>query len=388
MPHKVLFCATVDYHFEKFHLPYMKWFKEQGWEVHVAANGELALPYADRKFNVPIERSPFRAGNVKAYRELKEILDTHHYRLVHCHTPVGGLLARLAARQARKQGTHVLYTAHGFHFCKGASPLNWAVFYPIERWLARYTDCLITINREDFQLATIRRFPSERIEHVHGVGVDTDRFRPADEALKRELRERLGFSQEDYLMFYAAEFNKNKNQQLLIRALALLKNEMLQAKLLLAGVGPNLEPCRALAQELGIERMVHFLGYRNDIHEVLPACDVAVASSLREGLPVNIVEAMACGLPIIATKNRGHAQLIKEGSNGFVVNPNDPDVFAEKIMLIYRSRDLRLQMSGINLRECKLYSIPSVRSELTGIYSSYMARNSYESESQYRSAYI
>jgi glycosyltransferase EpsD len=121
MKPKVLFCATVDTHFRSFHLPVMEWFKKQGWEVHVAAQGELELPYVDSKFNVPIERSPMKANNAKAYRMLKAIIDKEKYSIVHCHTPMGGALARLAARGARRRGTKVIYTAHGFHFYHGCS---------------------------------------------------------------------------------------------------------------------------------------------------------------------------------------------------------------------------------------------------------------------------
>ncbi len=373
MPHKVLFCATVDYHFEKFHLPYMKWFKEQGWEVHVAANGELALPYVDRKFNVPIARSPFRAGNVKAYRELKEIIDTHHYRLVHCHTPVGGLLARLAARQARKQGTHVLYTAHGFHFCKGASPLNWAVFYPIERWLARYTDCLLTINEEDYRLAVRHRFPARRIERVHGVGVDAERYRPASASRKRELRERMGYGPDDFLLFYAAEFNANKNQQLLIRALALAKDRMPNARLLLAGDGPLLDMCKAMSSRLQVDHMTRFLGYRDDIDRLLPACDVAVASSLREGLPVNIMEAMACALPVVATKNRGHDELVDDGRNGWIVDRDQEQQLAERLVAAYNDPALRRRLGEAGrLKIHRQYTVQHVLAEKKTIYLSLM----------------
>ena len=127
-----------------------------------------------------LQRSPFKRNNINAYRELKEIIDQNNYKIIHCHTPMGGVLARLAARKARKNGTKVIYTAHGFHFCKGAPLANWLLYYPIEKTLAHFTDCLITINTEDYQLAK-RRFKAEKIEHVHGVGVNTDIFKPVGE---------------------------------------------------------------------------------------------------------------------------------------------------------------------------------------------------------------
>ncbi|MEC0264418.1 glycosyltransferase family 4 protein [Paenibacillus anseongense] len=373
MSKKVLLCATVDYHFKAFHLPYMKWFKEQGWEVHVAANGDMDLPYVDAKFNIAIQRSPFKLKNLKAYGELKSLIDENKYDIIHCHTPMGGVLARLAARAARKSGAKVIYTAHGFHFCKGASRLNWMVYYPLEKILSYLTDCLITINEEDYQLAVDRRFRAGRIEHVHGVGVDTVRFHPINDLHKYELKAKAGYNSEDILLFYAAEFNQNKNQQMLIQALALIKNDVPNTKLLLAGEGPLQEQCRNLARELGVGRQVDFLGYRDDIHLILPMCDVAVASSLREGLPVNMMEAMACALPVVASSNRGHRELVHNDNNGWIVEPNDYEAMAMKIKQLAQNKDLRsmLGQHGRNMVEIR-YAIQTVLNEKRSIYSLYI----------------
>lgn len=343
MKRKVLFCATVDYHFSAFHLPFLKWFKEQGWVVHVAASGNMELPYVDKKFNLPIQRSPFHSKNIEAYNQLKEIILQNQYQLIHCHTPMGGVLARLAARSERKKGTKVIYTAHGFHFCKGAPIPNWVVYYPIERVLSSYTDCLITINQEDYKLATSHQFKAKQIVHVHGVGVDTERYSPVSNFHKEVLRAEHRYENDAFLMFYAAEFNSNKNQQLLINAISLVKEEIPKAKLLLAGEGTLLRECQKLAKELGVEHMVDFLGFRKDIEALLKMSDIVVASSKREGLPVNIMEAMACGLPIIAVKNRGHCELVKENRNGWIVS-DQPVNMAEKIMKLEKNQQLQQQM--------------------------------------------
>jgi glycosyltransferase EpsD len=349
MKKKVLFCATVDFHFSAFHLPYLQWFKEQGWEVHVAAAGNIELPFVDQKFNIPIQRSPFNRKNLGAYKELKSIINNNHYKIIHCHTPMGGVLTRLAARQARKHDTKVIYTAHGFHFCKGAPLLNWLIYYPIEKTLSRYTDCLITINEEDYSLAVTHRFKANQIEHVHGVGVDTDRFTPVKEIHKSVLREKYHYRNDIFLMFYAAEFNKNKNQEILIEALALVKEQVPNAKLLLAGEGPLIEHCKQLAIKLEVEEMVDFLGYRNDIEALLKMSDAAVASSFREGLPVNIMEAMACGLPVIAVDNRGHRELIANNKNGWLVE-SDSIEFSKRILNLAVNKDLRNQYGSQSRR--------------------------------------
>ncbi|WP_313432456.1 glycosyltransferase family 4 protein [Siminovitchia terrae] len=340
MVRKILFCATVDTHFSSFHLPYLQWFKQQGWEVHVAAAGNEILPYVDKKFNIPIGRSPFSRSNRGAYKELRSIIEENQYAIIHCHTPMGGVLSRLAARKSRRRGTKVIYTAHGFHFFKGAPLINWLIYYPIEKMLAHYTDYLITINIEDFTRAVKNRFKANMIEHVHGVGVNTDFYTPVKKIHKAKLREKYHYSDDAFLMFNAAEFNKNKNQKVLIKALALIKEQVPHARLLLAGEGPLFNECKHLSIELGVEKMVDFLGYRNDIQSLLNMSDIAVASSLREGLPVNVMEAMACSLPIIASDNRGHRELVVNDQNGWLFN-NNPVEFSEKITLLYKDKHLR-----------------------------------------------
>ncbi len=373
MKKKVLFCATVDYHFTAFHMPYIKWFKDNGWEVHIAANGENNIHYVDKKFNLPIQRSPFNFKNIKALKDLKNIIDENNYEIIHCHTPMGGILARLAARMSRVKGTtKLIYTAHGFHFCKGAPILNWLLYYPIEKIMAPLSDCLITINKEDYELSN-RSFNVKRIVHIHGVGIDTEDFKPIDELNKKVIRESYGYQPDDFLLFYAAEFNKNKNQQFLLNSFALIKDELPNVKLLLAGEGALLNECKQLANQLGISHMVDFLGFRKDIKEILPMCDVAVGSSLREGLPVNIMEAMSCGLPIIAVDNRGHRELVTNNKNGCLVESNDSIGFSSAIKDLVESEGLKERL-GSNSRKIimRKYCIDKVILEKSEVYKSYM----------------
>lgn len=334
MAKKVLFTATVDYHFLVFHLPILRWFKDQGWIIHIAANGHLTIPYVDRKYDIPFERMPLKWNNVKAYQKLKSLLEEENYDLIHTHTPIGGVLTRLASMQYKKTPTKVIYTAHGFHFCKGAPLSNWLLYYPVEKFLARHTDCLITINEEDYRIATSRNFKATRIHWVNGVGVDTKAFKPMSSTEKRVMRAKFGYQSNQKLMIYTAEFNKNKNHQMLINVLRFLKEDRPNIKLLLAGDGPLLEQCRNYAKRLGVASEVDFLGYRNDISKIVPMCDLALSSSYREGLPVNIMETMACGLPVIATRNRGHVELIKEDENGYLVGCNDTKAMGERIKQI------------------------------------------------------
>lgn len=368
MVKKVLFCATLDIHFQKFHLPYLKWFKEQGWEVHVAAFGNRTLPYTDRKHQLPIQRDPFSMGNIQAYKVLKKLTEENRYDIIHCHTPMGGLIARLAARAYRGKGTKVIYTAHGFHFCKGAPLVNWLLYYPAEKILSFYTDCLVTINYEDYSLVKRKGWCNGRIEHVHGVGIDTERFKPVDDRTTAALRKMYGYEHTHFLMVYAAEFNSNKNQRFLIEALTLIKEQVPDAKLLLAGDGPMLNSCKMLAAQNGVEEMIDFLGYRDNIEPYLQMADLAVASSLREGLPVNIMEAMASGLPVLATYNRGHKELIQDGKNGFVIPVTDMSLFSKRLHQLYLSKELRKKMQKESLKRIRHYALENVMPELNEIY--------------------
>ncbi|MBT2758421.1 glycosyltransferase family 4 protein [Mesobacillus foraminis] len=373
MHKKILFCATVDYHFKLFHLPFMEWLKEHGWEIHLAANGDMDLPFVDEKYNLPIARSPFKTRNLEAYNLLKKIIDDNDFSIIDCHTPVGGVLARMAARDARKKGTKIIYTAHGFHFCSGAPLINWFIYYPIEKWLARLTDCLITINEEDYRLANEHHFKAGRIEQIHGVGVDTERFKPVDIKRKQMFREAYGYNSDDFILFYAAEFNKNKNQRLLIEVLSLIKKDVPEAKLILAGEGKFLDDCRKLAKDVGVETMIDFLGYRGDIDNLLKLADVAVATSKREGLPVNILEAMATGLPVIATDNRGHRELIVNDKNGWIIEDGNAYQFANKIKLISKENHLKTLL-GTNGRQLilKKYSTSKILEVKSSLYKSYI----------------
>lgn len=369
-------------------MPVMEWFRRQGWEVHVAAQGELELPHIDCKFNIPIERSPLKKGNIKAYWMLKSIIDKGDYSIIHCHTPMGGALARLAARGARRRGARVFYTAHGFHFYKGAPLANWLLYYPIEKLLALMTDCLITINGEDYRRAESSGFRAGQIRHVHGVGVRTGQYKPMTPEERREARLGRGYSPQHFLMIYAAEFNANKNHELLIRTLAKLKDKVTGARLLLAGQGPLLNDCRALAASLGVAPQIDFLGYRDDLEQLIPICDVAVSASLREGLPLNIMEAMACGLPVVATRNRGHEELVEEGRSGFIVEPGDEEMFASRLLLLHRFRETRVRLGARGLeRILNTYSLDRVQEELKELYKP-MMEDQDEAVYQYSRSYI
>lgn len=366
---KILYVATVAEHFYYFHLPCFKLFKEKSWQVDVACGGERELPFCDNRFRISIKRSPADMENLKAYKELKKIIRDGGYDIIHCHTPMGGILARIAARGERKKGTKVIYTAHGFHFYKGAPTLNWLVYYPIELVMSAMTDCLITINDEDFAFAK-KHLKAKKTVKVNGVGYNSDLFFKISDDEKRKLRSEKGFSQEETLLIYVAEMNENKNQSMLIRAMKRLTEDGGNYRLLIVGADNISGKYVSLANELGVSDRVDFLGHREDVCKLVQLSDIAVGSSLREGLPVNVMEAMACGLPVVLSDNRGHRALCRDGYNGFVVAVNDDEAMANRIKKLKEDRPLYRTMSENAVSFIKTFSKENVIEELKAVYDS------------------
>ncbi len=368
---RILYVATVLSHICQFHLPYLQMLQEQGHEIHVAAHDNLAvknglqLKYTDRHIEIPFHRSPFDPRNLTAYRKLKALLKQTHYDLIVCNTPVGGVLTRLAARKSRRAGTRVVYIAHGFHFYKGASKKNWLLFYPLEKALARLCDVVVTINEEDYALA-MARFPG-KIARIHGIGVREDRYHPATEAEQAEMRSREGLSSEDYVVLCTGELNENKNQKTLVSAAALLKEKIPNLKVLLAGNGPKEQDLRDQIAAEGLEDHVKLLGYRTDLEKLVPAVDVVASCSKREGLPLNIVEAMLCKKPVVASVNRGNAELVKDGETGFLAAPEDAAAFAENLHSLSLSPAIAQKLGERGYEFAQLYSVNSVKTELLSV---------------------
>jgi glycosyltransferase EpsD len=365
---KVLFVATVDQHIRHFHLPFLERFQQENYEVHVASSGQECLPHVNYKFDIPFKRNPLKLSNIKAFLELKRLISDKNYDIVHCHTPMGGVITRLASREARKHGTKVIYTAHGFHFYKGASFKKWLLYYPIEKWLAKYTDVLITINNEDYKLAIKKKFGARKIEYVEGIGIDLRKFEAPTIELKGKVRAKYGYNPNDFVLFYAAELSHRKNHELLIKVANKLKGEIPNLKLILAGEGELFEDCLEKSKKLQLDNIIDFLGYRTDIKELILTADMAVSSSRQEGLPVNIMEAMAVGLPVVVTNSRGNRDLVENNENGYVVEIDEVDEFADSILLLYNSGNKRKEMGQSSLKLIKNYSLEKVMDKMSKIY--------------------
>ena len=279
---KALLVTHVSGFVPQFEMGNVKILQDMGYEVHYASNYRNPSYGDDNRrldgtgiirHQVDFERSPYSLKNVTAYRQLKRVMEEERFELVHCHTPMGGVLARLAAH-ATNTGP-VIYTAHGFHFYKGAPVLNWLIYYPVERWLSRYTDVQITINHEDFVRA--KRFKAGRVVRIHGVGIDLN---SGNGCTRETKREELGIRPEEVLLLTAGELNKNKNQQMVLNALGKLRGKTKTPFVYAAcGRGECLEELQKKTTELNLESRVHFLGYRQDFQEILKTADILLRRS-------------------------------------------------------------------------------------------------------------
>ena len=366
---RILFVANVDSHITAFHLPYLRFFHESGWQVEVAANGGGAFPFADIKYDISVRRSPFAAGNLRAFFQLYHIFRRGHYDIVHFHTDAAHLIGLPALLLAGRRDTKILFTSHGHSYYRGAPLLRWMFLFPMDALLARFTDCVITMNRWDYALS--RRFhKAKAVELVHGVGVRD--IPPADLNAIVRLQNQFGVK-DTFVLFYAAELRKHKNQELLIRAVSIAKKSIPQIRLLLAGkTFPYQRNCEKLVRKLHQEGQVLFLGQREDVSELLEIADCVIASSRSEGLPVNLLEAMLHGVPIVATRCRGHSDLVTHGVNGFLVGRNDFRAMAEYIIELYKHPELRRRFCERSLRYAEPYRIGNVYTEMIGIYRRYM----------------
>jgi len=367
---KVLFIATVvQKHIMTFHLPFLKWFQENGYETHVCAandfetKSDCIIPYCDKYIDLPFERNPLKLNNFFVYKHLKDIISENNYEIIHCHTPVGGAIGRLAAKQKKNKKTRVIYTAHGFHFYTGAPYINWLLYYPIERWLSNYTDTLITINNEDFQRA--KKFNPKQLEYVPGVGIDLQKLRDVHVDIMKK-REKVGISQDSKVILSVGELNDNKNHEVVIRALANINTK--NVKYIICGKGPLDNYLKDLCFKLNVDDQVIFMGYRDDIVEMCKISDIFIFPSYREGLSVSLMEAMATGLPIICSNIRGNIDLVDDDKGGILLDPRDDKGFGNAICRLIESEDLIKKFGEYNSNKVNLFSKDMIFEKMSEIY--------------------
>lgn len=327
MREKVLIVASVASMIDQFNMPNIRLLQEMGYEVHVACNFEKGNSCSLEKiqtlkkllenievkyYQINFERNILKIfSNFSAYKEVKKILEKNKYRFLHCHSPIGGVIGRIAGYLTQ---TKVIYTAHGFHFFKGAPLLNWLLYYPIEKYLSRYTEILITINKEDYERA--KTFYAKKVEYIPGVGIDVEKIKNI-KIDKEQKRKELGLSKDSIVLLSVGELNKNKNHSIVIKALAKLNNPNIHY--LICGQGNLKEYLEKLIKKLKLENNVKLLGFRKDIYEIYKISDIFVFPSKREGLSVALMEAIVCELPIICSDIRGNRDIVENEKNGILI---------------------------------------------------------------------
>jgi len=354
---RVLILASVASMIDQFNMTNIELLRKMGYEVDVACNFEKGNTCSVERINelkktlkkqnvnyfqIDFERNIFKIHkNFKAYKQVSNLIKKNAYAFIHCHSPIGGVCGRIAGRF---NNTKVIYTAHGFHFFKGAPLLNWLIYYPVELLLSRYTDVLININQEDYNRAR-KYFKAKKIEYIPGVGVNVNKFKET-RVNRTEKRREIGVPEDAILLVSVGELNKNKNHEVIIRALAKLNNTRIHY--ILCGQGPLASYLSKLIKEYNLSDQVHLLGYRNDVNEIYKASDIFCFPSQREGLGLAAIEAMAAGLPIIASYVHGIKDYAENEISGYFCSPHDYHKFAVYIEKLINDEELRNRISVYN----------------------------------------
>lgn len=372
---KVLVAVHLGRHFRIFGQSDYKVLLDIGHEVHIAANFNDEIDKFDHpnviKHQIDFDRNPFSKQNLKAFNQLKKLLDREKFDLIHCQSPSGGAITRLAAKESRKRGTKVLYTAHGLHFFDGAPKKNWVMYYNFEKFLARYTDCIITINDEDYNSAK-EKLKIKDVHQIHGVGIDLEKFKPQTEEQKLDLRKKYGYKEDEFILIYVGELSYRKNQEMVIDATSKLKDRIPNIRVLLVGTGDLKDYYENKVNKLGISNYIEFLGYRKDISNLMKLADVAISTSRQEGLPVNIMEAMSTGLPLVVTDCRGNRDLVENNYNGFVIGIDNINQFELAVEGIFKSNEITEVFSKNSIETIKKYSVENIEKEMSEIYLKYI----------------
>lgn len=378
---RVLMLASVASMIDQFNMPNIALLQKLGYEVDVACNfiegntcsdarvAELKQKLQDmhvRCYQIDFARNIKHMGqNMKALWQVEALMKQNTYEFCHCHSPIGGVVARIAGHRTR---TKVIYTAHGFHFYQGAPVMNWLVYYPVEKMLSRWTDVLITINHEDYKLAK-KKFKMKKLTYVPGIGIDTQR-ECLSQKEKEEKRKELGIPQDAFLITNAAEFTPNKNQKTVIEAIEQLHNPNIY--FVMCGIGEKKAELEQYVKEHGLEEHIRFVGFRNDLHEILQTSDCFVLSSFREGLSVALMEAMAEGLPVVCGRIRGNVDLIKDGKGGILVSPENKEDYEAAFRKLYEMKHKELaafqRLGKINAENVKSFGRSAVERLMENVY--------------------
>lgn len=374
---KVLIVASVISFIEWFNKENVEFLRaELGCEVHIACNCDYMEDTDEERtqkylnllvnegvivHNIHFARSPYNLSNIKAYKELKHIINEVHFDLIHTHTPAASIFTRFAARCARKKGSIVMYTCHGFHFHNAAPKKNWLFYYPVEKWMSRYTDYIVTINKEDFERAST--FHAKNVRYIPGVGVDIEKIKNA-KVVKTDYKRSIGIPSDSIMILSIGEMIERKNHEIIIKALGKLNRDDIYY--VICGKGPLKEKLKKLSESLGVNSI--FLGFRRDIPELCNTADISAFPSRIEGLGLAGIEAMAAGVPLVSSNVHGILDYVTDGKTGYACDPDDVDGFASAINKLASSKELRESMRASCLKAVEPFEINNALSVMWKIY--------------------
>lgn len=382
---KVLMAASVASMIDQFNLPNIRLLLQMGYEVHVACNfaeGNTCDKRRIGKLRKELGRlgvKPYQwdcprnaASGVKclrAYRQLWRLTQREQFAWMHCQSPVGGVLARLIAH---RRGIPVVYTAHGFHFYRGAPWKNWVLYYPVEKLLSYWTDVLVTVNREDERFAK-RHLNAKKVFYIPGVGVDTARFQKENveqDHTGGSLRKKYGVAAGAVLLLSVGELNPGKNHRTVIAALAAMQNP--QIYYIICGQGGQRRKLLRYAYRLGVGGRIRLVGYQEQMELFYQAADLFVFPSVREGMPVALIEAMAAGLPCVVSDIRGNRELVEPKKLRF-----SPKCQKQLVKILNALIGDRSKMQGYgraNQRKAREYRLELVQRRMYKIYTGMSVR--------------
>lgn len=368
--------TTVSRTINAFLIPHIEMLLDNGYEVDCACSIDKPVDKELQNkgvkiFEVPFSRNPLGIGNIKAFMRLMELQRINNYDIVHVHTPIAAIYGRLL--KLGYSNLKTIYTAHGYHFLKGGSKLSWLIYYPIEKIMAKFTDVIININKEDFEITKEKLKPRSSY-FLNGVGLDLSKYKKLSKDEILEKKKELGINDNDFVVLMIAELNKNKNHIQLINAIEILKEKYSNIKALCIGDGQNKEILNELIISKNLQNDIFMLGYREDVNKLINISDIGILMSYREGLPRNIMEFMACGRKVIATDIRGCRDIVCDDSVGTLVSVDDYEATAKAIEKYYILNDKSFEIS----KEIKKYDIENVNRELLKIYEDVQLDINYE----------
>ena len=365
---KILFVATVDNHIISHHLRIIRQLHERGHQVDVASKGDYTNADIHHKFDVAWSRNPLSMDNLKAYQQIKEILSQNQYDIISCHTPISSFFTRFASRHGKAK---VIYTAHGFHFFDGAPLLNRTIYKTMERIGARFTDVLVTINEEDYQAAQKFHLKTQgRVVWIFGVGVDLEAVKAAKTS-RLKIRSELGLSAGDFLMLSMGDLNENKNQLFVMESLLDAFKKDIHLQYILCGKGPLESAYREFIIAHGLEKQIHLLGYRTDVLRLLYGVDLYLSPSLREGLPVSVMQAMAAKVPVVASSVRGNRDLIAHEKNGLLYPLNNKKELIRAVNRLRFDQNLNQRLTKQAAMDVQKYDAKDIDPEILSLYAQY-----------------